>query len=90
MTRSSLVAIVAEARARGAVPLILVPEFTPEQPVERRLRERVLAGLPYVRVELDPHWSIPGDGHPDSRANRAMADAVLAVLAAHLPARSTS
>jgi len=90
MTRSNLVAIVAEARARGAVPLIMVPEFAPEQPLERRLRERVLAGLPYVRVELDPHWSIPGDGHPDSRANRAMADAVLAVLAAHLPPRRTS
>jgi hypothetical protein len=90
MTRSNLVAIVAEARARGAVPLILVPEFTPEQPVERRLRERVLAGLPYVLVELDPHWSIPGDGHPDARANRAMADAVLAVLAAHLQPRRAS
>jgi len=90
MTRSNLVAIVAEARARGAVPLILVPEFAPEQPVERKLRERVLAGLPYVRVELDPHWSIPGDGHPDARANRAMADAVLAVLAGHLQPRRAS
>jgi hypothetical protein len=90
MTRSNLVAIVAEARARGAVPLILVPEFTPEQPVERKLRERVLAGLPYVRVELDPRWSIPRDGHPDARANRAMADAVLAVLATHLQPRAAS
>jgi hypothetical protein len=90
MTRRSLSAIVAEARARGAVPLILVPEFAPEQPAERKLRERVLAGLPYVRVELDPRWSIPGDGHPDARANRAMADAVLAVLAAHPQPRRAS
>ena len=80
-TRSSMRAIVAAARARHAVPLILVPEFGPEQPFERRLREEVVAGLPYVRVELDPRWSIPGDGHPDARANRAMAEAVVAALA---------
>ena len=79
-TRASLVAIVAAARARGAQPLILVPEFAPEQPIERRLREQVLAGLPYVRVELDPRWTVPGDGHPDARANAAMARAVLTAL----------
>jgi len=81
---SSLAAIVATAHARGAIPVILVPNFAPELPVERSLRERVLAGLPYIRVELDRRWSIIGDGHPDARANRAMADAVRAVLAARL------
>ena len=81
---ASLAEITAEARARGATPLILVPEFAPEQPLERRLRKRVLAGLPYVRVELDPRWAIPGDGHPDARANQAMADALLARLAPHV------
>ena len=80
-TRSSMQAIVAAARARHAVPLILVPEFGDEQPIERRLREQVLTGLPYVRVELDPRWSIPGDGHPDAYANRVMAAAVVAALA---------
>lgn len=79
-TRSSLRAIVAAARARHAQPLILVPEFGPEQPIERRLREEVVSGLPYVRVQLDPHWSIPGDGHPDARANAAMAEAVLKAI----------
>jgi len=79
-TRASLVAIVAAARARGARPLILVPEFGPEQPIERRLREQVLAGLPFVLVGIDPDWTIPGDGHPDARANAAMSLAVLAVL----------
>jgi hypothetical protein len=87
MTHNSLAAIVREARARGAMPLILVPQFAPEEPAERILRERVLAGLPYVRVELDRRWSIPGDGHPDARANRAMADAVWAVLDARSPKR---
>jgi hypothetical protein len=80
-TRNSLRAIVAAARARHAVPLILVPEFGPEQPIERQLREQVLAGLPFVRVELDPRWSISGDGHPDARANRAIAEAVVTALA---------
>lgn len=85
MTRASLSAIVAEARARGAIPLILVPEFMPEQPAERRLRERVLTGLPYVQVRLDRRWSIPGDGHPNGYANRVMAQAIVSALAARLP-----
>ncbi len=79
-TRASLVAIVAAARARGAQPLILVPEFGPEQPIERSLRARVLAGLPFVLVRIDPTWTIPGDGHPDAHANATMSRAVLAAL----------
>jgi hypothetical protein len=85
MTRASLIAITAEARARGATPLILVPEFMPEQPTERRLRERVLTGLPYVQVRLDRRWSIPGDGHPNAYANYVIARAITAALAAHVP-----
>jgi hypothetical protein len=70
------------ARARGAVPLILVPQFAPEGPVERILRRRILdeTGLPYVWVELDPSWRVPGDSHPDARAAHAMAVAVAARL----------
>ena len=79
-TRASLVAIVAAARAHGAQPRIQVPEYGPEQPIERRLRERVLAGLPFALVRIDPDWAIPGDGHPDARANLAMSRAVLAAL----------
>jgi hypothetical protein len=79
-SRAGLVAIVNAARTRGARPLILVPEIGPEQPIERRLREKVLAGLPSVVVEIDPAWTIPGDGHPDTRANAEMADAVLKAL----------
>ena len=79
-TRASLTAIVGSARARGARPLILVPEFGPETPIERRLREQVLAGLPCTLVRLDPHWAIPGDGHPDARANAEMSRGILAAL----------
>jgi hypothetical protein len=82
VTREVLLATVELARARGAVPLILVPQFAPEEPVERILRRRILdeTGLPYVWVELDPSWRVPGDSHPDARAAHAMAVAVAARL----------
>jgi hypothetical protein len=81
-TRAVLAATVRDARARGAIPLILVPSFSPEPETERRLRRHILdeAGLPYVLVPLDPRWRIAGDGHPDAEANRVMAEAVLAAL----------
>lgn len=82
LTREVLRANADLARARGAVPLILVPEFTPEDPTEEVLRRRILddAGLPYVWVKLDPSWHVPGDSHPDSRAAHAMAVAIAARL----------
>jgi hypothetical protein len=82
VTREVLLATIDLARARGAVPLILVPQFVSEEPVERVLRRRILdeAGLPYVRVELDPSWRVPGDPHPDARAAHAMAAAIAARL----------
>jgi hypothetical protein len=81
-TREVLLATVNLARARSAVPLILVPQFAPEEPVERMLRRRILdeAGLPYVWVELDPSWRVPGDPHPNARGAHAMAVAVAARL----------
>jgi hypothetical protein len=77
-TRDSLRALVDLARARGAEPLIVVPQFGPESATEDLLRRRILdeAGLPYVRVELDPSWHLPGDLHPDSRGAQAIAIAV--------------
>jgi hypothetical protein len=82
VTREVLRATVELAHARGAVPIILVPEFTPEDPTEEVLRRRILdeAGLPYVWVKLDPSWRVPGDSHPDARAAHAMAVAIAARL----------
>ncbi len=82
VTREVLRATVDLARAHGAAPLILVPEFTPEDPTEAVVRRRILddAGLPYVWVKLDPSWRVPGDSHPDSRATHAMALAIAARL----------
>jgi hypothetical protein len=82
VTREVLLATADLARARGAVPLLLVPQFTPEEPLERVLRRRILddAGLPYLLVELDPAWRVPGDAHPDARADHAMAVAIVSQL----------
>jgi len=78
MTREVLRATLELARARDAVPLIVVPQFIPEAPAERELRSRVLdeAGLPYVWVPLDSSWRVPGDPHPDARAAHAIAVAI--------------
>ena len=82
VTREVLKATVALARARGAIPIIVVPQFTPEEASERALRRRILdeTGLPYVLVELDANWRVPDDGHPDTRAAQAIAVAIAARL----------
>jgi len=78
VTREVLRSTIDLARARGAVPIIVVPQFTPEDPEEREIRNRVLdeAGLPYVWVELDASWRVPQDPHPDARAAHAIAVAI--------------
>ncbi len=70
------------ASARGAVPLIVVPQFGPEDAAERMLRRRILdeTGLSYLWVELDPHWRLPWNWHPDPRAAHAIAVAIAARL----------
>lgn len=82
VTREVLQATIELARARGAVPIIVVPQFIPEDPSERALRRRILdeTGLSYVWVELDPNWRIPHEGHPDQRAAKAIAVAIAARL----------
>ena len=84
VTAAVLRSTVDVARARGAAPLIVVPQFTPEEPAERMLRRRILdeTGLPYVWVGLDANWRVPGDLHPDARAARAIAAAIVARLRA--------
>ena len=78
ITTTVLRASVDLARARGAEPLIVVPQFGSEGSVEQRLRQRILdeTGLPYVQVTLDPRWHLPGDLHPDPRAAEAIAIAI--------------
>jgi hypothetical protein len=82
VTRELLRAIVALARARGAIPLVVVPQLGPEAPVETALRRLIFddSGVPYVLVETDAAWRLAWDRHPNARADRAIADAVAARL----------
>ena len=85
-TRQSLSALVELARSRGAEPLIVVPQRGPESAIDELLRRRILdaAGLPYVRVQLDPSWHLPGDLHPDAHGAEVIAAAVAARLSGSL------
>jgi hypothetical protein len=82
VTREVFGASVELTRARGATPLIVVPQFGPEAEAEQALRRRILdeSGLPYVRVEIDEAWRLPWDRHPNPRAAHAIAEAVAARL----------
>jgi hypothetical protein len=82
VTREVLRATVDLARARGATPLIVVPQFGPEEPAEQALRRRILdgTGLPYVQVEIEAAWRLPWDRHPNAHAAHAIAAEVAARL----------
>ena len=85
-TRAELIATAELARRRGAITLVVDPQFGPESATERMLRRRILgeSGLSYVRVALDPTWHLKGDLHPDPRAAHAIAMAIATRLRADL------
>ena len=78
VTSEVLRATAALATARGATPLIVLPQFNREDGFERTVRGRVLddAGLPYVFVEFEDGWRIPGDLHPNAATARRIAIAI--------------
>jgi hypothetical protein len=81
MTRDVLGAMAQLARSRGAVPLVVVPQFGRETDVQRTLRDRIFGGdIPQVLVQLDPDWRLPWDRHPNARAARVIATAIVARL----------
>ncbi len=81
-TQAALRQMMALARSRGAEPVIFVPQHKPEIPRETAVRRMVLdAGhIPYLLVWLPNDWRVPGDRHPDARADRAIAGAIAGVL----------
>ena len=85
-TRAELIETAALARQKGAISLVVDPQYGPEIPVERMLRRRILdeSGIAYVRVQLDPRWHLKGDLHPDPRAAHAIAMAIAARLRSDL------
>ena len=82
MTRDVIRATTQLARAHGATPLIVEPQFGPEEPTEHTLRRRVFddTGVSYLRVDLDAAWRLPWDRHPNARAAHAIAAEVAARL----------
>ena len=92
VTREILKATVRLAQSRGAIPLIVVPQFEPEEPQERELRQRIVeeAHVPYVRVLLDPDDHIENDGHPDPDGARTIAESITDALQPRLAARGDS
>jgi hypothetical protein len=91
VTREVLRATTALAAARGATPLIVVLQFNREDDVERGLRRRILddAGLPYLFLEFDSGWRIPGDLHPNAPTAHSIAVAIADRLRA-APASASS
>jgi len=82
MTRAVLRATVDRARGRGADALVVVPQLGPQAAMDADLRRRILDAerLPYVLVEIDAAWHVPGDHHPDARAARVIAAAIASRL----------
>jgi hypothetical protein len=78
VTSEVLRATAALATSRGATSLIVVPQFNREDAVERSFRRRILddAGLPYVFVEFDDGWRVPGDLHPNAPTAHRIAIAI--------------
>jgi hypothetical protein len=70
------------ARARGAVPLLIVLQFGDESSPEQMLRHKVLhdASIPYVFVDIDSSWRLPWDRHPNTRAAQTIATAIATQL----------
>jgi hypothetical protein len=75
-------ATVDRARRRGADPLVVVPQLGPQTAMDAELRRRILDAerVPYVLVDIDAAWHVPGDRHPDARAARVIAAAIASRL----------
>jgi hypothetical protein len=92
VTRQELCATNDLARARGAIPLLVVLQFGQEEEPETALRRRILddASIPYVLVEIDSSWRLPWDRHPNTHAAHAIATAIAKELRRRLPLQAAS
>src|SRR5205814_2171924 len=76
LTHDVLLATVQRARARGATPLIVIPQFGPDDHVAQTLRTRIVSELPHLLVPIDADWRLAWDRHPNARAAHAIAAAI--------------
>jgi hypothetical protein len=84
MTRDVLRAIVQCANGRHAIPLVVIPQFGPEDDAQRAIRVRVITDdIPSLTVALNADWRLPWDRHPNARAAHAIASAVAERLRRH-------
>ncbi len=84
MTRDVLRALVRCANGRHATPLVVIPQFGPEDEAQRAIRVRVITDdIPSLTVALDADWRLPWDRHPNARAAHAIASAVAERLRRH-------
>ena len=86
VTRQVLRATSELATARGATPLLVVPQFGHEELPEQMLRRQILddSDVPYILVEVDSSWRLPWDRHPNARAARVIATAIVTELRGRL------
>jgi hypothetical protein len=74
------------ALGHGAQPLFAVLSIGPQRPPAEHpewslIRELfVEQHLPHALIDLPPSELVPGDGHPDPRGHRRIADALEAAL----------
>jgi hypothetical protein len=82
-TRETLQAAQRMAARRGAAMVVLLPQFAPETPLERRLRQQILddGHIPYIVAPVKS--VLPHEIHPDAASAKAIAAQVAAWLAAH-------
>lgn len=80
------------AAAHGATSLLVVLQFGHEELPEQMLRRRILdnASIPYVLIDIDSSWRLPWDRHPNARAARAIATAIVSELSGHLQSQGPS
>ena len=81
ITHDALVAMTELAHRRGAMALVVVPQFGDEDESQRTLRERILtAEIPVALVHLDPDWRLAWDRHPNAGAALVVATAIASRL----------
>jgi hypothetical protein len=77
VTRAVVREVASKARARGAMPLFLVPGLDSQRGLAWLVRTIFEEqGIPAVVAKIDSAHIMPYDGHPDAEATRAMAGLV--------------
>ena len=81
VTHDAFLAMTELARRRGALGLVVVPQFGDEDASQRAFRERILtAEIPVALVHLNPDWRLTWDRHPNADAALAVATAIASRL----------